>query len=254
MTIFVAMAMLAAAGCQTCPYEQGGSVGQGLTATYTAPAQPTTVIVTHADGTVTGGAVTDLAKQSTASPAVSVTVIPGTPGSSSSYVITPQRETGDKMAPSRVMTWAGNSPGEAVRDVATAKHKSIQNPLPAVALDATGVHAQAGGGSSDDAVGLPWHTRAWNAVTSFFRGATMWIWVLGIGLLLMFVLPIFIPALAPITAAIWKSIRTFLGWIWDVIERIIAWVEAKARKPAPAVPPPPAAPAAPTPSQPTPQA
>ena len=243
-------------GCQSAAMSDGAYTGQGLTATYTRPSVPGVVVSTHADGSTTvvplvvGETPAPVAKPTaTSSPVVQVTVIAPQPGMSASYRVTPEKQEGDKIASSRVMTWAGEAPGTVVEKVSTQKQKATHNPLPAVTLDDKGIHAAAGGGSTEDQAGMSWYQRAVVWVSDFFKGISMWLLVIGIGLVVIFVLPLIIPALAPIMARLWGAIRTVLGWAWDVVERIIAWFETKMKKTTPAVTVVPTPPAVVTPAE-----
>jgi hypothetical protein len=231
------------AGCQFGGYRQGEVVGQGLIASYEESGQGPTVVVERADGTISTGSATAspaLLPGDSKSPVVKVTTIPGTPTVKTSYRVTPQTDGGFRVYANRNGTWAGSSPGEVLTAIATQKEKITNNPLPAVTLDRTGVHATAGGGSIDEVAGLSWSTRLWNWARNLVRGWSMWLLVAGIGIAAIFILPLFIPALVPVMAALWGAIRTVVGWVWDVIERIITWFESKMQKKAavPSAPPP----------------
>jgi len=207
MFLTLAIAVVFAPGCQSAAYQQGDATGQSLTATYSEQTQPPAVVVVRADGTAFGGPIAELARQKSGSPVVSVVVMPGSAGKTVTYAVAPQTDQGDKIAHTRIATWAGASPGEVTRDIGTQKHKSVQNPLPAVSVDATGVHAAGGGGSSDDAVGLPWYTRLKNWVVSIFRSLTMTlVFLVLLPVLLLFVAPLIFPAAAPICQAILHAI------------------------------------------------
>jgi hypothetical protein len=132
-----------------------------------------------------------------------------------------------------MITWAGEAPGTVIEKVATQKQKTTHNAVPAVVLDAKGVHASAGGGSIEDQAGLSWSQRAWVKITDFFKGISMWLLVGGLILFAVFILPLFMPFLVPIMAKVWKIILIPIGWVWDIIERIIKWFESKKTPPVP---------------------
>ncbi len=227
-------------GCQSAAFEEGTFTGQGLDARYTQPATPGIILSTHQDGSQTAIPLPVKAPVVTPpnkSPVIQVMVIAPTPGVVESYVITPEVQKGDKVAGSRFVTWAGEAPGTVVEKVAVQKQKGTQNPLPAVDMDAKGIHISAGGGSTQEQAGMSWWQRAWVAVSDLFKGISMWLLVIGIGLGAIFILPLFIPALVPVMAKLWGSIRTMLGWFWDVVEKIIAWFEAKMKAKTPPPPP-----------------
>jgi hypothetical protein len=245
--------LLTISGCQGSGYKEGDFTGQGLTAKFEQPATPDIVISTHEDGTQTVTPVTvgtPVRVPATKSPIVKTTIIPGQPAVSSSYIVTPEVQTdGDRTLGFRALTWMGEAPGDVTEKVATQKQRRVQNALPAVNLDRTGIHATAGGGSSDDAAGMSWGQRIGVWFSNLFKNFSMWLLVIGIGLAVIFILPLFVPALVPVMASLWKAILTVIGWFWDVIERIIHWFEAKMQKP---VVPPAVTPAAPVVTPPTP--
>ena len=192
-------------GCQSAAYEQGDANGQGLNASYTVPPTPPMLVITRTDGSVesvVGGAKVPKGPQ-----VAKVDIIAGSPGSVSSYVVKASRSDGDHIIASRVMTWAGASPGEVVKAAACQPHMAVANPLPEVNIDAQGVHAKAGGGSSETNAGLPWYTRLWDWIVSVFRSLTMTLaFFVLLPLVVLFVLPLLWPAAGPICQKILHAV------------------------------------------------
>jgi hypothetical protein len=241
---FCALAFLP--GCQSAAYLEGDYVGQGLRATADIPATPGAVVSTHEDGTVTVQPI-PLAPVPTAtlplvaapapapsvsgvsapkpSPVVAVTVIQPTPGKSFSYTITPESQKGDKLGASRMVTWAGEAPGTVVEKVATQKIARTHNPLPAVTVDETGIHAAAGGGSKTEQAGESWWQRLCVWFSDTLKGWVWWIVVIGIAVAAFFILPILVPALAPLFASIAGAFHGAWTYITGEIGKLIAWLK-----------------------------
>ena len=216
---FFALVVFLLMGCQSSGFAEGDYTGQGLKANYTAPAVPGAVVSTHQDGSQT---VVPLPSDKSApavvappnpSPVVSVQIIPTTPGVVTSYVVTPEVQKGDKTAGSRCCTWAGEAPGTVSEKVATQKVARVHNALPAVNVDATGVHVAAGGGSSDVQAGQSWFQRAIVWFNDMFKDWLWWAVVAGIALLAFFVLPIALPFLKPIFSSILTGLKNAWAFI-----------------------------------------
>jgi hypothetical protein len=140
--------------------------------------------------------------------------------------VTPETQKGDKVASSRVMTWAGEAPGSVVEKVATQKEKRTHNPLPAVSVDATGIHAKAGGGSVDDQAGQSLFQRAWTWMSDVLKGWAWWVVVLGIAALAFFILPILFPVLKPIFSSIMDGLGRMWTWITGEFGRLMTWLKS----------------------------
>jgi hypothetical protein len=234
-------------GCQTADYQQAGYTGQGLTATYSTTPAPGYVVATREDGSQT---VTPLLPSSeplppskgkvaptpaappvlqtpaAKSPVVFTKIVPPAPAVTASYKLTPEViKKGDGFTASRVMTWAGEAPGTAAEKVATQKDKVTHNPMPAVTLDAKGVHVGSGGGSTDDQAGQSWFQRMWTAGSDVLKGWGMWLLVIGIGVAAFFILPILFPVLAPLFASITAGVEKAWTYITGEIGKLIAWLK-----------------------------
>ena len=256
-------------GCQSAAFSEGDYVGQGLRATADIPATPGAVVSTHEDGTVTVTALpatpvpaatatpvvaapapTAVLAQTKPSPVVAITVIQPTPGKSFSYTITPETQKGDKLAASRMCTWAGEAPGTVVEKVATQKQTRTHNPLPAISVDETGIHATTGGGSIADQAGQSWFQRAWVWLSDTVKGWLWWLVIAGIAVAAFFILPILVPALAPLFASIAGAFHGAWTYITGEIGKLFAWLKTihltKSVSVAPAVSP--STPTAPAPS------
>jgi hypothetical protein len=236
--------ILCLTGCQSAYFHEGDYVGQGLKATADIPPTPGAVVSTHEDGTVTVEPIpvapaptpavappvrpvrptTIAATEAPArSPVVAVTVIQPTPGKSFSYTITPESQKGDVVGASRMVTWAGEAPGTVVEKVATQKEKRTHNPLPAVTVDETGIHATKGGGSTDAQAGQSWWQQICTWVSDTLKGWAWWLVVIGIGVAAFFILPILVPALAPLFASIAGAFHGAWEYITGEIGKLFAW-------------------------------
>ena len=241
MLAFLAILFLVALnfGCQSSGFAEGDYTGQGLTATYTAPAVPGAVVSTHADGSQTvvplpsDKSAPAIVAPSNPSPVVSVQVIPTTPGVVTSYVVTPELQKGDHVAGSRCWTWAGEAPGTVSEKVATQKQTRIHNALPAVNVDATGVHVAAGGGSSDVQAGLSIWQRLWVWFNDTFKDLMWWVVIGGIVLLAFFVLPIALPFLKPIFSSILTGLKNAWAFITGEFTKLWTAIANFHKTPAP---------------------
>jgi hypothetical protein len=251
----VGLAMICG-GCQSSAWQEGNYTGQGLQANYQQPGVPGVVIATHDDGSQT---ITPLpadpprvaqpppavnywtqpraAVPQYQSPVVTTTVIPAQPGVVESYTVTPETKTGDKVAGSRVMTWAGEAPGTVVEKVVTQKQKDVHNPLPAVNLDKTGIHVASGGGSTEEQAGQSFWQRTWVWLSDMFKGWTMWLLVIGIGVAAFFILPIFLPVLKPLFSSIASAFSAAWTWITAEFGKLWTWLATFHKKAAAVTPP-----------------
>ena len=245
LMVLFGVILVVTCGCQSSGFKEGDYIGQGLTATYTAPAVPGAVVSTHEDGSQTvvplpsdksAPAVVTPANQS---PVVAVTVVPTTPGVVTSYVVTPEVQKGDQVAGSRCVTWAGLAPGTVSAQVATQKQKATHNPLPSVTVDKDGIHAAAGGGSTEVQSGRSWFQNLWTWVTDTLKGWLWWLVIAGIAVAAFFILPIFLPVLKPIFSSIMDGFHRMWDWFTGEISRLMEWIKTFHKKP----PTPPAPPA-----------
>jgi hypothetical protein len=232
-------------GCQSAAWHQGDFTGQGITSSLTVPPTPGMVVTTYEDGSKTVEPLVTTAPKPTPAPAatprpavVSVVVVPPDPGMVEVYNVLPEAQKGDDIVHTRVMTWAGTPPGQTLVDVATQKKVAVHNPLPAVTLDRKGIHATAGGGSTETQAGRSWGQQLWDSVWNFFSGWSMVLPIIGVVLLLLFLLPVIFPALAPICA----KILAVLGHVLTLgISSVVALMRrlraSKVNPPAPVVAP-----------------
>jgi hypothetical protein len=213
------------AGCQSAAYKEGNYTGQGVVASFSQAATPGVVVSTHADGTVTTVPLgSPEPKMGLPSPVVQIQVIPPQPAVSHSYRLTPEVQTGDQVAGSRVMTWAGEAPGTVVERVATQKQRATHNPLPAVNIDASGIHIAAGGGSTEDQAGQSWWQRLRVWFSDLMKSWSMALLVIGLGVAAFFLLPIFFPVLKPVFASLLNGLHSFWHWATGEIGKVFAWL------------------------------
>lgn len=204
---------LVLAGCQSAGVTTGDYTGQGLLVTHQA-ATPATVVVTRKDGTITTGEriVTDADN-----PVVSVVVISPQPAKST-YTITPEKQAGDKYIGHRVLSWATKSPNMVASEVVAERKAKETKAMPAVRIDATGINAEEGGGSTSQDTGISWVTRVRNWLSQLWSWLTMTgFWIAILLLAVFIVLPIIFPALAPIVRSIWLTIVRAVKGVWNWI-------------------------------------
>jgi hypothetical protein len=146
-------------------------------------------------------------------------------GSHQSYVITPEKQTGDKLDPIRVMTWAGEAPGSVVEKVLTQKQTAVHKALPAVVMDDMGIRTEAGGGSEDTHAGLSLWQRAGVWISDTLKGWSMWLLVIGVGIAAFIILPILMPGLAPVFASITGALHGAWDYTTGEVSKLFQWVK-----------------------------
>lgn len=231
-------------GCQSSGWKEGDYTGQGVQARYEKPAVPGVVIATHEDGTQTVTPLpADPPPQSAparrtapaadvppppraANPVMTTTIIPAQGGLIQSYTITPEMKKGDQIAGSRCCTWAGEAPGTVVEKVATQKERITRNPLPAVSLDASGIHAGIGGGSVDDQAGRSWWQNVCTWFSDMFKGWIWWLVIAGVVVAAFFLLPIALPFLKPLFTSIAGGVHAAWTWLTGEFGKLLAAIKA----------------------------
>ncbi len=232
--------------CQSAKFEEGRYGGQGVEANYSQGETPAVVVATHEDGSQTVTAVPPAASTQparimpTSSPVVAVTVVPGKPAVASSYKIKGEASDGDRLTAFRCCTWNGEAPGTVVEKVATQRQAVTRNALPPVSVDATGIHAAAGGGSSEEQAGLSIWQRAGVWLSDLFKGGLSWLLLIGLGVGAYFILPMALPFLKPLFASIGSALHAAWTWITGEFSKLFAWVK-NFHKSAPAASAPPTA-------------
>ena len=124
---------------------------------------------------------------------------------------------------SRFLDITGVSPGEVASRVEAAKITT--GAAPAINITPDGIDAKETkqvttfvGTSGQWGI----FSTIWQRIKDFFKGSILWI-AIGVGFL--FILPIFIPALAPIAGTIIGFLKTAFTWIINMFVPIIAWIK-----------------------------
>jgi len=123
----------------------------------------------------------------------------------------------------RIMSPFGVSPGEVISRQEAAKINT--GPSPAINIKPEGIDASEGG-KTDFKGGEGY----WSFLDTIWQRIKSLLWFGVIGLLLLFVLPIFFPVLGPMFSGIIKGIGRFFAWLIPFFGGLVEWLGAKLTK------------------------
>lgn len=215
-TLWAVLLVVAFIGCQAADVWQGDYNSQGVKISFKQEAVD--AVVEH---TTTGP----------------VLLQPAAPRTETSYEISPEVQRGDVVKGTRGCSWMTPIVESIVKAQEANRQQHEQRPLPEVNVDATGVHAAQGGGSESKETGIDWWSRTKLWASHVWDSVTGWFWLIIVLGAAVFILPIFIPGLAPVVAAVGHALMVPIGWVWDAFEKLVNWVKSKGHKTTPPTPP-----------------
>lgn len=120
----------------------------------------------------------------------------------------------------RIVSPFGVSPGEVISRQVAAEINT--GPAPAINIKPEGIDASKGG-TTDFKGGEGY----WSFLDTIWQRIKSLLWITGIGLILLFVLPIFFPALAPIFSGITSAIGKFFAWLIPFFGGLVEWLAGR---------------------------
>jgi len=123
----------------------------------------------------------------------------------------------------RIVSPFGISPGEVISRQVAAEINT--GPAPAINITPEGINASKGGAT--DFTGGEGY---WSFLDTIWQRIKSLLWIGGIGLILLLVLPIFFPALGPIFSGIISAIGRFFTWIIPVFGGMFEWIAGRFTK------------------------
>jgi hypothetical protein len=123
----------------------------------------------------------------------------------------------------RIVSPFGVSPGEVISRQVAAEINT--GPAPAINIKPEGIDASKGGNTE-----FKGGEGYWSFLDTIWQRIKSLLWIAGIGMILLFVLPIFFPVLGPIFSGIISAIGKFFAWLIPFFGGLVEWLAGRLTK------------------------